>query len=64
MLQIVDVSDSVHYDQSKEQNEMLSILNATVSHELRNPLNSIVGQNTRKESLYEDLRILVSDLEI
>ena len=43
MLQIVDVSDKVLYGQSKEQNEMLSILNATVSHELRNPLNSIVG---------------------
>jgi len=46
-----------------EQNEMLSILNATVSHELRNPLNSIVGQNTRKESLYEDMEILISELE-
>jgi len=43
MLQIIDVSDSVLYDKSKEQNEMLSILNATVSHELRNPLNSIAG---------------------
>jgi len=42
---------------------MLSILNATVSHELRNPLNSIVGQNTRKESLYEDMQILISELE-
>ena len=43
MVHIIDVSDSILYDQSKEQNEMLSILNATVSHELRNPLNSILG---------------------
>jgi len=52
MLQIIDVSDSVLYDKSKEENEKLSILNATISHELRNPLNSIVGLNTKKEQLY------------
>ena len=61
MLQIQDVSDSVLYDQSKEKNEMLSILNATVSHELRNPLNSIIGQNIRKEALYENLQILIAE---
>ena len=62
MLKVTDVSDSVKYDESKEQNEMLSILNATISHELRNPLNSIVGQNTKKEELYLDMKILVLEL--
>ena len=41
VVRIIDVSDSVLYDQSREKNELLSIINATVSHELRNPLNSI-----------------------
>jgi len=42
---------------------MLSILNATVSHELRNPLNSIVGQNVMKDNLYQDLKIAVYHLQ-
>ena len=43
MLQIIDVTNSVLFHQSKEQNELLSLINATVSHEMRNPLNSIVA---------------------
>ena len=31
--------------------------NATVSHELRNPLNSIAAQNILKEKLYKELRL-------
>jgi signal transduction histidine kinase len=30
--------------------------NATVSHELRNPLNSIKAQNIMQQKLYKDLR--------
>ena len=42
---------------------MLSILNASVSHELRNPLNSIIGQNIQKQGLIEILRIQVNKLD-
>jgi len=62
LFQVLDVSDSVLYDKSKEQNEVLSILNATVSHELRNPLNAIAGQNIEKEGLYHRLRTLTLSL--
>jgi signal transduction histidine kinase len=31
------------YDQSKAKREFLSLINASVSDELRNPLNSIVA---------------------
>lgn len=44
MIQFIDVSNSVYFSQSKEQNMLLQTLNASVSHELRNPLNSIVGE--------------------
>lgn len=37
------------------QNELLGMINACVSHELRNPLNSIVAQNIEKASLYAEL---------
>ena len=41
MLSIVDVSKTILYDDVHAQNEFLAITNATVSHELRNPLQSI-----------------------
>jgi signal transduction histidine kinase len=40
----------------KEQNQLLEMTNATVSHELRNPLNSIAAQNILKGKLYSELR--------
>ena len=43
MVQIIDVSKSVLYDQEKGHTDMLQIINATVSHELRNPLNSLIA---------------------
>ena len=32
------------------------LINATVSHELRNPLNSLIAQNMEKTALYKELR--------
>jgi len=43
ILQIIDISDSILYDDIKAQSEFLELINACVSHELRNPLNSIVA---------------------
>jgi signal transduction histidine kinase len=34
---------------------MLALINAFVSHELRNPLNSIKAQNIEKKYIYEDV---------
>ena len=51
MLTINDISSSFLYDQSKAKNEFLSIINATVSHEMRNPLNSISAENIQKKEL-------------
>jgi signal transduction histidine kinase len=41
MIQISDVSTNILLNKQKSQNELLSLINATVSHEMRNPLNSI-----------------------
>ena len=48
MLQIIDISHTILYDQEKAQNAFLELINACVSHELRNPLNSIIAQNIEK----------------
>lgn len=43
LVQIVDITDAVTRQHIKLENESLSVLNACVSHELRNPLNSIAA---------------------
>ena len=43
MLQIIDVSHKILYNESKAEQTFLSMINAAVSHELRNPLSSLIG---------------------
>ena len=38
MVSFVDVTKSIMYEDVHAENQFLSITNATVSHELRNPL--------------------------
>ena len=56
MIQIVDVTHHILYTEYKAKIEFTSMINATVSHELRNPLNSIMAKNIEKEALYGDLK--------
>ena len=53
MLQIIDITGNILYQQQKSQNELLAMINVCVSHELRNPLNSISALNVEKKHLYE-----------
>lgn len=43
MIQLIDISHSILHDQQKAQNQSLEMINASVSHEMRNPLNSIIA---------------------
>ena len=43
ILQIIDVSEKLLFNDLKAEYEFHSMMNATVSHELRNPLNSLIG---------------------
>lgn len=42
ILQIIDVSDRLLYDEVKAECKFQTMISATVSHELRNPLNSLI----------------------
>ncbi len=44
MICFVDISQKILYDTSKAEGELLSLINSTISHEMRNPLNSIINQ--------------------
>ena len=43
MIQIIDFSSKILYNQEQAKSEFHAIINACVSHELRNPLNSIAA---------------------
>jgi signal transduction histidine kinase len=44
MLCFIDISQKILYDTSKAEGEFLTLINSTISHEMRNPLNSIINQ--------------------
>lgn len=62
MLQFIDISQSILYDMEKAQNQVLSMINACVSHEMRNPLNSIIDQNMESKHVCEEIKDLVTEL--
>lgn len=45
LIQIIDMSKKVLCDKLAAEREYLSLINATISHEMRNPLNSIMNHN-------------------
>ena len=55
LIQVIDISSTFLYQQEKVENSMLALINAFVSHELRNPLNSIQAQNIEKAYIYEKI---------
>ena len=63
IIQIIDISASIMYDQSQAQASFLELINACVSHELRNSLNSIIAQNLEKLNMYKELSNLISSFD-
>ena len=59
MLQILDCSKEVLLGKEKDLSDGLQLVNATVSHELRNPLNSLIAQNIEKRALYKELKKVI-----
>ena len=59
MVTIVDYTSQVNFQNEKEENELLKTINATVNHELRNPLNAIVATNEHKQFIYKELETVL-----
>jgi hypothetical protein len=47
----------------RAHNSVLSMINACVSHEMRNPLNSVIAQNIEKKEIYNQLNELTLALK-
>ena len=43
LVQLIDVSHKIKVEDLKTEKKMLTVINATVSHEIRNPLNALIG---------------------
>ena len=43
LIQIINISDKILYNEAKAENFFATLINAAVSHELRNPLNSLIS---------------------
>ena len=63
LLQIIDVTAYILYTEFKAKNQFISLINACVSHELRNPLNSIISKNIEKSALYLQLRSRLTSMD-
>ena len=61
MITISDIYHQVQFKNEKSHNELLKTINATVNHEIRNPVNSIVAFNLQDESLYLQLETVIND---
>ena len=64
LIQIIDVSDKMLYNEVRAEQEFLTLINATVSHELRNPLNSLIGQISSMQLFFESYETLIDTLKV
>ena len=61
MVSLIDTSQEVLRTNEQAHNELMVMINATVSHELRNPLNSIVAMNLQKVMLYAKIKAIINN---
>ena len=52
------------YDMANGEKKLMALVNATVSHEMRNPINSIKSQNLFQKELNQKLRDLITNINI
>ena len=62
VLEIADISQKVLLDMARGERRLLTLINATVSHEMRNPVNSIHVQVLEMGNLNEQLSYLIEQL--
>ena len=53
MLQFLNISQKVMLEKQQIESRFLALINACISHELRNPLNSIITQNMYLKEMVE-----------
>ena len=62
-LQFIDISAKIFYDDIKAQEEFMSLSTSTISHEMRNPLNSIISQCKIQEENINELDSIIKSIK-
>jgi signal transduction histidine kinase len=57
------MSDKMLYNEIRAEQKFLTLINAAVSHELRNPLNSLVGQIESMNQHFRSFNAILKNLE-
>jgi signal transduction histidine kinase len=61
---LIDISSDVRYHQLIGEKKLLEQINVLVSHEMRNPLNSILAMITKIKNTIEDFEGTIDDSDI
>jgi len=51
------------YNEVKAEKSFLTLINAAVSHELRNPLNSLIGQVSSMIEFFADFNTVINYIQ-
>mmetsp|Transcript_32808 Transcript_32808/g.50099 ORF Transcript_32808/g.50099 Transcript_32808/m.50099 type:complete len:127 (+) Transcript_32808:1553-1933(+) len=62
LVQLVDVSKSVEFERVRSQGKSQHLVNVTLSHEMKNPLNSILNQTVGLGFLAKNLEKFLSKI--
>jgi len=63
ILQIVDISKTILYDKAQAKSEFLQMINVTVSHEMRNPLNAILNLNAQLFIVVDEMGRFITEFK-
>ena len=63
LIQLIDMSDKILYDEQQTEQSFLTLINAAISHKLRSPLNSLIGQMESMKSYFTTFSIVLSSLK-
>ena len=63
ILQLIDISPKIFYDDMKAQEEYMNITTSTISHEMRNPLNSIIAQSEIMLGIVDAVRDFIRSIK-
>lgn len=63
VIQLIDVSQKIMYEMALGEKRLYSLLNATVSHEMRNPTNSIQALVQEQQKLNLESKQIVDQMK-
>jgi len=61
---VIDISDKMLYNDAKAEQQFLEMINGAVSHELRNPLNSMIGQISSMQDFFNNFHSIIDQMVV